>query len=255
VDAGVHEVVIPAADASAALAAGTAGVPPEKMPQLYVAPWVAPVLADPAEPSPPGQLGAARPVMPAAAAQQPQPTGDVEFTYPAGSQTEAFAFQPEPEHGGRAVWFATELSSQNGIRFDNPHPGFHVVVRPLTEGDRAVFPFRSAPLLPGARYRLVAHVGFSGGSDAANSADTAMEYWVIPLMPGPPVQHQRVEASPWNPVEGPPRPLDVLQSDLIDVVPGPPVPRIVIVRFEVERGALDPLHPPALFGMRLVQVP
>jgi hypothetical protein len=159
----------------------------------------------------------------------------------------------EPELPGAAVWPAGEIDAHNGIVFAGLSPmQYHVVARPMHVGDHLTVRFTG--ILTG-RYRVIAFAGFQGGVEALASANVSGNCRLFNLadpadqMGVPAAAH--IEANPALP----PTHLEPLVMD-IDTVPhfGPALVGYELT-YEFNNLAIDPNHPPVLFGVRLIETP
>jgi hypothetical protein len=166
----------------------------------------------------------------------------------------AVSFGGEPAGTDRAVWSDGPVESHNAILFDVPSPAWNVGVRPVA-GDRIGVQF-VRPALAG-RHRVVAHVGFLHGADAANEVEVRMACSLEPdAGPPPSVDYAEVTSGPLvNPAGGPVEPMRLLEQEVDVADAGWGGNKNLVITFTFEGGAVDPAHPPAVFGVRLVPLP
>jgi hypothetical protein len=226
-------------------------------PFLYVMPSVTAMPIDPMAATPDPDHGPARPVFPVgtAAAGQPGVLPTFRYTRPPLLilYFDSISFGGEPAGGGRAVWTFGEAATHNALRLGNPNPGYNIAVRPEI-GDGSITVELNKLMLLGKR-RVVADVGFLGGPDAANSVDVDLRCSLYPLVGIVPDHVYPLETvGVVNPAGGPPQPMQAISQVVDTADAGPGFRRLKIV-FSVRGGAVDPDHPPALFGVRLVPEP
>jgi hypothetical protein len=246
------------ATVNAAAGAGTADLTlPAIMPATplyYLAPMVVAVPADAAA-TPHERIGPAVAAFPAGVSPlfQPQLQNIFIRTQPPFPMPTfgAVSFGGEPAGAERAVWTAGQVESHNAILFDVPSPAWNVGVRP-EPGDRIRVTF-VLPSLPDRR-RVVAHVGFLGGADAANDVEVQMSCRLEPAGGGPPaVDYGPVSTGALvNPAGGPPAPMALLEQvvDRADLAVGGNAD--LTITFTFDGGAVDAAHSPALFGVRMI---
>lgn len=253
-------VPFPAALASGNLPAGTrqfsSALPAVFFPvPLYLAPVVVAVPSDPAI-TPHQRIGPAKALFPPGTSpfSQPQLQNVYTRTNPPllilnfGS----VSFGGEPAGLGRAVWAAGEVESHNGILFDNASPAWNIGVRP-EPSDR--IGIRLNKEFFNGKHRVIACVGFLGGG--GNAVDVRMncslERMNAPVPP--PFTYPVQTANLVDPVGGPPAPMKILQQVVDRADAAWPGNSQLLISFTFEGGAVDPLHPPALFGLRVVPEP
>jgi hypothetical protein len=159
----------------------------------------------------------------------------------------------EPELPGAAVWPAGEVDAHNGIVFAGLSPlQHHVVARPMHVGDHLIIRFTG--LLTG-RYRVIAFAGFEGGVELPASANISGVCRLFNL--ADPADQIGIPAA--SPIEAnpalPPNHLAPIVMD-IDTVPhfGPALVGYELT-YRINNLAIDPNHPPAVFGVRLIETP
>lgn len=153
----------------------------------------------------------------------------------------------EPPGIGRAVWPAWQVEGHNAILFDLSTPGWNIGVRPQAD-DHIRLQLR-APGFAGKR-RLVAHLGFLNGPGAINTTNVLMQCTLRN-----PVTDAQLHAYPAVVGHGDTaQPMQVLEQ-VFDAAHAGGAAFYVRVRLTFTGGAIDPLHPPALFGVRLVPEP
>jgi len=250
----------PAALASGNLAAGSrqfsTALPGPFFPvPLYLAPVVVAVPTDPAI-TPHQRIGPAKPLFPSGTSpfSQPQLQNVYTRTNPPllilnfGS----VSFGGEPAGLGRAVWAAGEVESHNGILFDNASPAWNIGVRPEPTDQIGIW--LNKGFFTG-KHRVIACVGFLGGG--GNAVDVRMrcslERMNAPVPP--PFSYPVQTANLVDPVGGPPAPMKVLTQVVNRADAAWPGDSRLLISFTFEGGAVDPLHPPALFGLRIVPEP
>jgi hypothetical protein len=220
----------------------------------FVAPVVTAIPIDPTATAH-HQFGPAKAIFPigSSVAQQPQLLN----TYvcerpPAPVLFGTVNYGGEPPGLGRAVWAAGELATHNALLFDNSTPGWNIGVR--TEvNDTIHTELHTSPL--SGRYRVLAHVGFLHGAGGGNDVQVETRCLLDPVAPGLPHPYAPVSAHLVNPVAGPPSPMALIEQVIDTADTGVPGNAQLFVFFTVSGGAVDPTHPPALVGVRLIPEP
>jgi len=253
-------VPFPAALASGNLAAGSrqfsTALPGPFFPvPLYLAPVVVAVPSDPAI-TPHQRIGPAKALFPPGTSpfSQPQLQNVYTRTNPplliltVGS----VSFGGEPAGLGRAVWAAGEVESHNGILFGNASPAWNIGVRPEPSDQIGI---RLNKEFFTGKHRVIACVGFLGGG--GNAVDVRMRCSLMRMnTPLPPSFAYPVKiANLVDPVGGPPAPMKILEQvvDRADAAWAGDCQLYIKLTFE--NGAVDPAHPPALFGLRVIPEP
>lgn len=249
--------------ATATAAAGTCSVEltlPAVMvadPFYYLAPVV---VADPSDPADTAheRIGPAVAVFPSGTSPLGQPQLENTFVcvHPPFLMPSigAVSFGGEPAGSDRAVWTIGGVESHNAILFDTASPAWNIGVRPEA-GDRMTITL-VRPALAG-RHRVVAHVGFLHGPEAANEVEVRMTCRLEPDGGGPPTHDYPAVASGTlvNPAAGPVVPMRLIEQEVNAGDATWAGNANLVVTFTFEGGAVDAGHPPALFGARLVPLP
>ncbi|MFO1095911.1 MAG: hypothetical protein U0992_21785 [Planctomycetaceae bacterium] len=194
--------------------------------------------------------GPAQPVFPVLTPPGIQPLPPVEFNWilpgPVWAGPAPINLGGFPPAVGRAVWYFAGEPGHIDLNFGNPAPGYNLALRPLPGDDLLVTSFGGGTV--NGAYRVVANVGFLGGTDAANAATFHM---YATLTSGPLFHMYGPLDVPLAVVPGPPIPMPLMSLDVdsVDVGGGPAELSVVIW---VEGGAADFNHPPAFFGLRAI---
>jgi hypothetical protein len=192
--------------------------------------------------------GPAQPLFPIATPPGIQPLPPVEFSWMTGGVfggPGAINLGGFPPLAGRAAWYFAGEPGHIDLDFGNPAPGYNIALRPAP-GDDLLFTSFGGGTVNGA-YRIVANVGFLGGTDAANAATFHM---YASLTAGGMFQGYPVVDQPLAVVPGPPTPMPLMTDvDSVDVGGGPAELTVVVW---VEGGDADFNHPPAFFGLRVI---
>jgi len=226
-------------------------------PLYYLAPVVVAVPADPADTAH-ERIGPAVAIFPGGTSPLGQPQLENLFVciHPPLLMPiiGAVSFGGEPAGAERAVWSTGPVESHNAILFDTPSPAWNVGVRPEA-GDRMSITF-ARPALTG-RHRVVAHVGFLNGPEAANEVEVRMNCWLEPDGGGPPTHDYPVVSSGpvVNPAAGPVQPMRLMEQEVNAADAAWAGNANLVVTFTFEGGAVDVGHSPAVFGVRLVPLP
>ena len=214
-------------------------------PYYFVAPMVVAVPTDPtAKTTAHERIGPARAFFPADAdaLRQPVPVKFV-FDNAAGTHGEgAFGATIVPGTA-RGAWTLEAVDGHNAILFGSPRPGLHVGYRP-EPGDTITGHFTAADIK--GPQRLLCHLGFegAGGSNTMNvTVFVSLKNAAGQLYNYPKTEIANVDAA------GPMKLLD-FKLDPADV--GGAGPYTLILGIGVKGGAIDPAHPPGLFGLRLL---
>jgi len=229
-------------------------VVPAVSPIYYLAPVVVAVPADPAAPLPPPRIGPARAVFPPAwPAMMFQPSlQNVFISYqPAHPpQLHGVSFGGDPGGPTPAVWAAGEATSHNAILFDNPVPAWNVGVRPKL-GENLRLLFRRNDFW--GKERFIAYVGFLGGAGGGNDVEVEAQFFLTSAgggWSGLKTVHLTV------PLGDAGTPMQLIEQviDMADA-PGLLPDNELWINIEFKGGTVDPAHPPALFGVRMVPEP
>jgi hypothetical protein len=249
--------------ASANLAAGTrqfsTTLPARVGPPIrYLAPVVVAVPSDPAL-TPHERIGPAKAVFPAGTTLRSHPElQNTYISYTGGppvlnvSFAGPVSFGGQPAGLGRAVWAAGEVESHNGILFDNASPGWNIGVRP-EPGEKIRITLKKQWFT--GKHRLIACVGFLGSS-GGNLVTVVMRSGLREMNGAGDHLYPDQSATLTDPVGGPPPPMKFLEQ----VVDEPTDANWagdtrLWINFHFEGGAVDPAHPPALFGVRVIPEP
>lgn len=176
---------------------------------------------------------------------------DFEYTPVVGPvQHPAVTLGGPPEFPGRAVWPAGEIAAHNGVVFAGLSPlQQHVVVRGEQAGDHVEIRFTG--MLPPGTYRLIAFTGFWNAVEAPAAANVGglltLTSVINPALDTHIPSAAHVEADPMLP----PSHLEPLITDFntADVGPGP---MLIDLRYHFNHLAVDPRHPPVLYGVRVI---
>ena len=225
-------------------------------PIYYLAPVVTAVPSDP-EGTEHERIGPARPLFPAGTNpfHQPELANSYVCTFiPPGVIVDTVSFGGEPGGAGRAVWAAGEVESHNAILFDNATPAWNIGVRP-EPGDDTIRLHLVQEAFTG-RHRVVAHVGFLNGPGASNHVQVEMHCSLEPVTDDPlapaPI-HYDVTLPPLDlPVGEDAAPMQRLEQVVDQADLGWGGNCLLSIQLVVRGGAVDPVHPPALVGVRLV---
>lgn len=160
----------------------------------------------------------------------------------------------KPAGSKTAVWPSDNVEeSHNAILFDSPRPAMTIAARPTPADDDLTLSL-TAPSLQKGAYTLVAHLGYLGKTKTNSIATVEMT-----------CRLQSVGSSTAKPLElkqkvtyasqsgSSPAPMTLLQQ-VIDTskLSGGKEPFSLHVQFRVIGQAVDVIHPPALFGLRLL---
>ncbi len=220
--------------------------------KLYLRPRVRAVPVDPATTSAHLAYGPARPIFPAVTVL-PQ-TGPVPTFWRGGaadSPPDPLPPPPVPPHfrpvgppavgsPDSAVW-PVGLLRYHGIVYDDAHPAQNILVRPADSPGEKVRLWLKYGMMPphpaGKRRHLVAYAGFDGAT--AGTYKVTMT-WAKTTAPFTGSETATVTAPNMVPLVS-----EILGGGSYGLV----------VRFDVESFSGDRAHPPALFGVRVVQEP
>jgi hypothetical protein len=143
----------------------------------------------------------------------------------------------------RGAWSVDAVDGHNAVSFGSPRPGLHIGLR-TQPGDTIAGQFAIADL-PGPR-RLLCHLGFEGaGGDNLMNVSALVS---VSDVNGATYNYPKLELA--NVDAAQPMKLLDLKVDPADV--GGLAPHRLSVTITVSGGAIDPDHPPGLFGLRLL---
>ena len=89
---------------------------------------------------------------------------------------------------------------------------------------------------------------------AATTLEIEMRCGLMPIGPGVPHSYGPVTVHVVNPVGGPPSPMPLVEQ-VVDTADTGAFSANLYVSFTVRGGAVDPAHPPALVGVRMIPEP
>jgi hypothetical protein len=171
------------------------------------------------------------------------------------------SFNGPPAGSGLAVWQAAKIQSHMAMLFDQAAPGWNIVARRTAKEDGLTVTLTATGVRSG-KYRMLAHLGFLGTSDST-ATDVTMLCKVkvppplVPVVPGsnpspaPPAQEYTQKATLSDAKSAPPEPLKLIEQP-IEVKLPQGITGDVEVEFTFAGGTPDPLHPPVLYGVRLI---
>ena len=228
-------------------------------PLYYVAPVVVAVPSDPAL-TPHERIGPAIAVFPDQTGPVSQP--QLQNVYIRTSPPLLLIFSHRvlpvgpPPASGRVLWPVGQVDSHNAILFAQPSLALNIGVRP-EPGDKIEIMAQVAPFT--GKHKVIAHVGFLG--TGGNTVDVTMQCTLEEMnVAPPPLKHDYFPPANTvnllDPVGGPPPPMAILEQVVDQPTHGNwATGARLLIKFTFEGGAVDPLHPPALFGLRVVPEP
>jgi hypothetical protein len=191
--------------------------------------------------------GPARPVFPLGTPPGAQPNPATDYLWAGGGMwgTEPVVFTGHPPAVGRSMWYFAGEQGHIDLDFGDPAPGYNIGLRPLPTDDVLVATLEGGTVT--GQYRIIANVGFLGGTDAANTAT----FHIIPYITAGGMTQSYPADVTLAVVPGVPQPMPVLEVvvDTADIGGGPADLAIIIA---VEDGTADFDHPPGFFGLRAV---
>ncbi len=176
--------------------------------------------------------------------------------YDFGGMTADLPISPiaDPEIPFVAVWPAGMIDAHSGLVFAGgagSHPR-HVVARAMADGEQLTVRFTGT--VPPGRFRLIAFVGFDGALGRATTVDVSGHCLMSdPANPGASHDYAADAHLTGDPAFAP-SPLVPLIFD-IDTADVGPMGMNLQASYRFSYTNVDPSHPPALFGVRLLDRP
>ncbi len=164
------------------------------------------------------------------------------------------SFGGEPGLSPESVWVTGETDTHSGLVFAGFSPvQHHIALRASGDGDHLTAEVRGE--IEG-KYRVIAMLGYLGLPDIPSSVVDVTTHCLVYELANPANQTSFMVSTPLTvtPMMGsePMVPIVIDVDTAVDVGPGA---MGIIVSFELDATQVDPLHPPVLTGIRLLQIP
>jgi hypothetical protein len=163
------------------------------------------------------------------------------------------SFAGEPTTTGAAVWESRGVEeSHNAILFDNPKPAMTIAARATKADNDLSFSLSQSSLASGT-YELVGFLGYLGGAGAKNTVQLQVNTRITSIgnTSAKPLElKQQVVLSSGGST---PSPMQLVQQTIdTSGISGGKEPYQLNVTFRLVSEGVDPVHPPAIFGLRLL---